>query len=229
MTALGDKLRVLVPDVALRDYPALLSTETEGRSWARQGAPEGALVVADYQASPRDRVGFEWNVPAEGICFSLIVRPRMLGHEEGRIYLSATMALAEGDDRIYWPDRILRNGAEMAAVSVYSEIDLLHISWAVVTVLIRDGGLRPAQVVATCASRIREHLDLPPHELAASSQIRSELLGRAVTAYLLPAGPGGKVLSGIAAEINRNGGLVVRDGTRTYVMAPDGVARLELG
>ncbi|MEJ7744106.1 MAG: hypothetical protein WKF73_17135, partial [Nocardioidaceae bacterium] len=44
--ALGDR--------PVRAYPALLSTEAVGMAWAREGAPSGAVVVADYQASHED-------------------------------------------------------------------------------------------------------------------------------------------------------------------------------
>src|SRR5207244_2568339 len=79
-----DALARIVPGRALRAYPAMLSTESEAAAWARAGAPEGAFVVAGYQASPRGRGGISWQVDHHhDLAFSLILRPQLPALREG--------------------------------------------------------------------------------------------------------------------------------------------------
>ena len=62
----------------------MLSTESEAAAWARAGAPEGAFVVAGYQASPRGRAGISWQVDHHhDLAFSLILRPQLPALREG--------------------------------------------------------------------------------------------------------------------------------------------------
>ena len=57
-----DVLAQALPGRPVRSYPALLSTDADAQAWARTGASAGAVVVADYQASPRGRGGLPWTV-----------------------------------------------------------------------------------------------------------------------------------------------------------------------
>ncbi|MDQ4130536.1 MAG: hypothetical protein M3133_06040, partial [Actinomycetota bacterium] len=76
-----------MPGRPVRTYPAILSTSADAFAWARAGAPEGALVVADYQAAPRGRAGLPWEVrPGEGLGFSLVLRPELPPEREGWLY-----------------------------------------------------------------------------------------------------------------------------------------------
>lgn len=43
-----------LPGRPVRSYPAMLSTEADALAWARAGADDGAVVVAGYQAAPRE-------------------------------------------------------------------------------------------------------------------------------------------------------------------------------
>src|SRR5207253_2419030 len=79
-----EALAQVIPGRAFRAYPAMLSTESEAAAWARAGAPEGAFVVAGYQASPRGRAGISWQVDHHhDLAFSLILRPQLPALREG--------------------------------------------------------------------------------------------------------------------------------------------------
>ncbi|RME37304.1 MAG: biotin--[acetyl-CoA-carboxylase] ligase, partial [Thermoflexia bacterium] len=56
--------------------PTATSTNDVVRDLARQGAPEGTVVVADYQTAGRGRMGRRWVAPP-GACLlcSLLFRP----------------------------------------------------------------------------------------------------------------------------------------------------------
>ena len=73
-----EALAEAMPGRPLRRYVALLSTESDALAWARSGAPEGAVVVAEHQSAPRGRAGWPWNVPpGRNLGFSLVLRPQL--------------------------------------------------------------------------------------------------------------------------------------------------------
>jgi BirA family transcriptional regulator, biotin operon repressor / biotin---[acetyl-CoA-carboxylase] ligase len=52
------------------------STNTQARIWAVAGAPEGALVLSEYQAQGKGRLNRLWqSPPGKNLLFSLILRP----------------------------------------------------------------------------------------------------------------------------------------------------------
>src|SRR5919109_1184709 len=122
----ADSLAAALPGRAVRTYPALLSTEADALAWARSGAPAGALVVADYQASPRGRAGLEWRVrPGGDLAFSLVLRPDLPAEREGWLYRVAASGLADvaGEEAtIQWPDEVRRGETRGAGVGIHVEL-----------------------------------------------------------------------------------------------------------
>lgn len=224
----GTAVQAISPERPLRAFPALLSTEAEAQAWAREDAPDGALVVADYQASPRGRGGMEWDVPARGACFSLVFRRRLLAHETGRLHLAATAALSEDRGRIRWPDTVIDNGDTVSAVSVYATEDGLHVAWGIITILISDVRGEPGRAIIDAVGRIDTNLSTPPDALAELCTSRSEVIGRRVTAHLLPMGPAGRRITGVATGIDRNGSLEVTTETGALALRPQDVGEMEL-
>src|SRR5215213_9834841 len=131
-----------MPGRAVRSYPALLSTEADARAWARTDAPAGAVVVADYQASPRGRGGLPWQCrPGRDLCFSLILRPDLTPDHEGWLYVAAAVATLDalgGDGTVVWPDRVERPGGNSADVAAHAGLGAGGVDWAVVNILVRD-------------------------------------------------------------------------------------------
>lgn len=222
----------VLPDRPVRSYPAILSTQADALAWARADAPDGALVVADYQASPRGRAGFPWEVqPGEGIGFSLIVRPRLPGHREGWPYLAATCGLAEGhgaEARVRWPDEVRTSEGRLAAVGVDTDLGALGVRWVVITVLI-EGALPPrTRRLAAAVTAIEERMAAPAEEVLDALRVRCATLGRQVRALLIPMGPSGPQVAGRAADLRDDGALVVeRDDGRRVVVPPQNLGRLE--
>ena len=61
---------------AIRYFPAVGSTNDVASAWAAEGAPDGALVVADEQTSGRGRGDRRWfTQPGMGLAFSLVLYP----------------------------------------------------------------------------------------------------------------------------------------------------------
>ena len=60
----------------LHYYPSLPSTNDLAKTMARQGAPEGTVIIAGHQTGGRGRLGRHFHSPeGAGIYMSVILRP----------------------------------------------------------------------------------------------------------------------------------------------------------
>jgi BirA family biotin operon repressor/biotin-[acetyl-CoA-carboxylase] ligase len=100
----------------VRGYAAVPSTNTLAAEWAAEGAPEGSMVVAEYQAAGRGRQGRSWHAKAgQNLTFSIVLRPALPPQQLGLITLAASVAVAEAiapftrplEPAIKWPNDIL--------------------------------------------------------------------------------------------------------------------------
>ncbi len=226
---LGEALAEALAGRPLRFYPALLSTEADALAWARAGAAQGSVVAAGYQASPRGRAGMEWEV-GDGLAFSLVLRPRprIPGPREGWLYTVAVSGLADGlggEARIEWPDEVRRGEASAGAIGVHVELGPLGVDWAVVNVLVRSGD---PELVPSIATAIEERLAAPTAPVLAAYLRRCETIGRSVRARLIPLGPAGPEVSGIAVSSSVDGSLVLETAAgRRVAVPPQNLGRLE--
>jgi BirA family biotin operon repressor/biotin-[acetyl-CoA-carboxylase] ligase len=226
---LADALARALRDRPFRFYPALLSTEADALAWARAGAPQGAIVTAGYQASPRGRAGFEWDV-GDGLAFSLVLRPRprVPATREGWVYTVAVSGLADAlgkEATIEWPDGVRSGGVRAGAVGAHVEVDPLGVDWAVVNVLIheQDPGL-VARVVDAIEARLAE----ASAPVLAAYLRRCDTIGRDVVARLVPLGPGGPEASGRAVSSSTDGSLIVETAEgRRLAIPPQSLGLLE--
>lgn len=224
-------LTELMPNREIRAYPALLSTESEAQRWARAGAPHGALVVADYQASPRGKGGLPWEIPAQGAGFSIIVRRTYLEHEEGRLYMAAVTALADtgAQATVAWPDRAYEGERQIGAASVFADVALLQIVWAVVSFMLMDTDGAPEHSIATIVDRLEERLAQDPGALLSDYEPMLFETGKEVEAHLVPIGPAGKRIAGIAEGADIHGSLVIKTTSeKTVAVRPHHVGLLEV-
>jgi BirA family biotin operon repressor/biotin-[acetyl-CoA-carboxylase] ligase len=223
-----------LPGRPVHVYPALLSTGADALAWARAGAPEGAVVVADYQASARGRAGLEWQVrPEQDLAFSLVLRPRLPPEREGWLYTVAVSGVADalgGDAVIEWPDEVRRASARAGAVGVHVELGPEGSEWAVVNVLV--AGARPPRtpMLARTIEAIETRYRSPTAPVLADYLRRCETIGRAVRARLIPLGPGGPEVAGTAVSSLADGALVLetKQGNRVAVR-PQHLGLLEPG
>ena len=216
----------------LRVYPALLSTEADALAWARAGAPDGALVVAGYQASPRGRAGLEWRLaPDRGLAFSLVLRPRLPAHREGWLYAVAVSALADvlpDGATIEWPDEVRAGGQRAGAVGVQTEIGSGGVAWAVLNVLLEDAQPPRAPLLARVVDAVDARRRAPTARVLADYLRRCETLGRRVRARMLPLGPGGLELEGTAVSVLADGALVLEaEADRRLAVRPQSLGLLE--
>lgn len=215
-----------------RTYPAVVSTEVDARGWARAGAPSGAVVVADYQLAPRGRDGRVWEVrPGEGLGFSLIVRPDLPSHREGWPFVPATLALAElagSDASIGWPDEVRLDGDRWAAVNVETELGPTGVAATIISVHLPTVEHPRTPMLADAVELVEAHLAEPAEDVIEVFTDRCETIGRSVTARLVPMGPAGRTVSGLAVDVNDDGAIVLRDREgRRAAVPPQALGLLE--
>lgn len=204
-----------MPDRPVRSYPGVLSTEAATLPWAREGGPHGAVLVAGYQVSPRGRAGLPWELPmGTGAGFSMVLRPELAAAREGWVYAAAINGLADivtGDAAaITWPDEIHRDGRLAGAIGAWVELGAEGIEWAVINVLLPDITPPRAPSVARAASAIQARMDAPAADVLADYRARCATIGRHVRARLIPMGPAGPKVEGVAVDIITDGSLVIK-------------------
>ncbi|RIH83678.1 Bifunctional ligase/repressor BirA [Calidithermus terrae] len=95
------------------------STQDELRRWAEEGAPEGAVVLAERQTAGRGRMGRPWvSAPGASLTFSLLLRPRV---PVALLPLAVGVALREavGLGGLKWPNDLLApDGRKLAGILV---------------------------------------------------------------------------------------------------------------
>lgn len=216
--ALGDR--------PVRAYPAVLSTEAVGMAWAREGAPSGAVVVADYQASPRGRGGLPWTVlQGYGLGFTLLLRPELPPEREGWPYVAALLGLHDvvGTEAggLSWPDSV--SGAEGVAVArlgVYVELGPARTEWMTATVLVEDAPPPRAPLLGRLVAAMEMRLAAPAEQVLADYLPRCTTLGQRVRARLIPMGPGGPEVTGEAVDVLADGALVLLTDRGSRVAVP---------
>jgi BirA family biotin operon repressor/biotin-[acetyl-CoA-carboxylase] ligase len=99
---------------AWRHLPSCASTNDEAASWARAGAPAGAVVTADEQSAGRGRLRRVWHSPAgASLYFSVVLRPKVEPSQLPPVTLAAGVAVAEAiarfdvPARLKWPNDLL--------------------------------------------------------------------------------------------------------------------------
>lgn len=132
----------------LKYLAAVSSTNEVARRWAAQGAPEGAVVVADEQTAGRGRAGRVWICPpGMGLLMSAIVRPRCPPSAVGGLALVAGIAAARAIERttgvtanLKWPNDIIAADRKAGGILVECECRGSRLSWAVVGIGLNVNG-----------------------------------------------------------------------------------------
>ena len=227
-----EALAQIVPTELLRCYPALVSTEADAMAWARAGAPEGALVVAGYQASPRGRSGIYWRVDEEkDLAFSLILRPKLPQRREGWLYSVSTLGLADAlgeKARIEWPDEVYIAEERKGAVGVQTGTDGAGTNWAVINVHVAAVRHPRGPWLKRVADAIQVRYRSADEEALGNYLALCRTIGTRVVARMIPLGSAGPVVSGEAVGSLPDGGLVIltEQGNRMVVL-PQSLGILE--
>lgn len=213
----------------VQSHPVLLSTAVAAAEWARAGAPDGAVVVADQQIAPRGRAGRPWSVtPGQGLAFALVMRPQLPAAREGWLYTVALSALADvcGEGAaIEWPDEVHRHDALAAMVGIDVQLGPRGVKWAVVNLLLREAQPPRGELLGAVLQAIDARLAATPDAVLGAYGARCRTIGRDVRVRLLG---GAARLQGRAVEVLDDGALVLdADDERRVPVRPQDVSSLE--
>lgn len=134
---------------ALRHLETVDSTNREAERWALNGAPHGALVVAEHQSAGRGRLGRTWcDRPGESLLFSVVLRPPTPAGGAPLFTFVAAVALAETcvswvaieQVAIKWPNDVLLGGRKVAGILLELRAAGQEIEHLVLGVGINVGG-----------------------------------------------------------------------------------------
>lgn len=114
-------IRALGGPEYLRYFPEIDSTSSYARLWARQGAPHGAVVLADRQTAGRGRMGRRFFSPEGGLYMSLILdsahlAPGQLTTLAAVAAREAALALTGESLEIKWVNDLLRRGRKVCGI-----------------------------------------------------------------------------------------------------------------
>ncbi len=122
---------------AVRYYQSTESTMDDAAEWARAGAGEGAVVVAETQTASRGRLGRRWVSQAGNLYCSVLFRPEAaalpyLSPLAGVAVARSIRQVAGIYPTIKWPNDIMVDGRKVAGILAESALAGARVQHAVV-------------------------------------------------------------------------------------------------
>jgi BirA family transcriptional regulator, biotin operon repressor / biotin---[acetyl-CoA-carboxylase] ligase len=116
------------------------STNIQARLWASEGAPEGALVISEFQDKGKGRLNRIWqSPPAQNLLFSLILRPQWPPKEAfyGTVLASVSLcrAVQEVADLpigIKWPNDLYVGNKKLAGILTEFSADQDRLEYMII-------------------------------------------------------------------------------------------------
>ena len=232
-------------------YDEIGSTNARAVELAREGAPEGAVVLAERQTRGRGRLNRRWYAPpGSSLLMSLILRPALGAQQAQRVTMLCSLGLVEAIEAVTgiragvkWPNDILIRGKKAAGILTESALKGDTIAYVVVgmglNVNLDVAALPHVATPATSLSTETGH-NIPRMDLLVTTLERIEALyarmkaGRwsphdAWKARLATLGQRvivdtpKEAIEGVAEDVDADGALLVRtpDGTLRRVLVGD--------
>lgn len=116
---------------AMRSFEEVGSTNERAAAWARAGAPEGAVVLTEYQTTGRGRHGRAWTADkGQNLLFSVVLRPSLSPNRLSLITVAAGVAVAETIEDfvsphqavLKWPNDVLLEGRKTCGMLLESSL-----------------------------------------------------------------------------------------------------------
>lgn len=120
-------LREALRETPFKFFPQCESTMDIARQWAVDGAPDGAVVIAEEQTAGRGRFGRAWHAPAgTSVMLSVILRPTIRSEYMPVMSMAAALTVRERILQnstipstrldIKWPNDVLIDGLKVAGI-----------------------------------------------------------------------------------------------------------------
>ena len=174
-----------------RYFEAIGSTNTEAMAWARDGAPDGAVVATGHQTEGRGRWGRAWaSSPGKLLQFSIVLRPRLLLDQLGLVTTALGVACAEAIEAvcalspaIKWPNDVRLEGGKVAGILVETHVTGPALDFAIAGIGINVGWTRdeiPGELLGSATSLA---IELDGRPAPPAPRLLLELLDRFDTRY----------------------------------------------
>lgn len=126
--------------VRLRYFLSIGSTQIAAKKYARAGAPEKTVVLADKQSAAYGRMQREWFAPAGGLWFSMVLRPPCTPAEASVLTLIMGLSVAAAirshmkgaDVQVKWPNDVLIAGRKVCGILAEMQSEMDRVSWMVI-------------------------------------------------------------------------------------------------
>ncbi len=121
----------------LHRFDCVDSTQRVARALADDGAPHGAVILAEEQTAGRGRLDRRWVSPrGENLTFSVVLRPRIRLRDAPLLTLGAAAGLAVALDlRVKWPnDLVTGEGKKLGGLLAELEMDGAEVRYVVLGV-----------------------------------------------------------------------------------------------
>lgn len=121
-------------------YDEIGSTNDEAKRLAREGKPEGLLVLSDRQTAGKGRFGRKWHSPEKtGLYCSLILRPPIPPSKISQLTILAGVAVLETIQKetslvckLKWPNDVLINGKKACGILIESASKKDKVEFAII-------------------------------------------------------------------------------------------------
>jgi BirA family biotin operon repressor/biotin-[acetyl-CoA-carboxylase] ligase len=122
----GGPLADLAPDLVVEVHESATSTNAVATERAREGAPEGTVVVAEQQTAGRGRLDRTWEAPPRAaLLFSLVLRPTVPAGDwpwlpllTGHTVAKTLRGLGYAAAGVKWPNDVLIGDRKVAGILV---------------------------------------------------------------------------------------------------------------
>jgi len=228
-------------------YSTLSSTMDEARQEIKKGAPEGTVIIAGRQTAARGRLGRSWISPEGNIALSVILYP----DSEFLPYLIMIASVAvvqtikdatELKASIKWPNDVLIGGRKVCGILIESGVSKQKRRYAIIGVGLNINlksddypevaetatsleselgrNVSPAELLKKLITEMDKLYSLMTEGGAIFSRWRDEMkiLGKRVRVAC-----GGEVIEGIAADVLKDGSLILNcgNGEHRKILAGD--------
>lgn len=115
------------------------STNETAKKWAREGAPDGSVFLAEEQGMGKGRMGRGWFSPwGKGLWFSTVLRPQMNPIDVPQITLVAAVAVTTAIYKqtglvpgIKWPNDLLTDKGKLCGILTEMNADMDTVKYVV--------------------------------------------------------------------------------------------------
>jgi BirA family biotin operon repressor/biotin-[acetyl-CoA-carboxylase] ligase len=123
-------------------YESVGSTNEVAKELARQGAPNGTLIAADFQTAGKGRQRRSWVAPpGSSLLFSLILYPSFTSSRLPHLTMAGALAVAQAVEKstrisvhFKWPNDVLLRGKKAGGILIEASITGQMVNYAILGV-----------------------------------------------------------------------------------------------